>query len=85
MLSFEQIASLIVLCETLQGDDRHALLTLLSRETYNKLEGIKSSIRRTYNHRHVWGVNRATMKKGIEGARLLENHLIRIYQLDRTI
>lgn len=83
MLSFEQIASLIVLCETLQGDDRHALLTLLSRETYNKLEGIKNSIRRTYNHRHLWGVTMATMKKGIEGARLLEEHLIRIYQLDK--
>lgn len=83
MLSFEQIANLIVLCETLQGDDRHALLTLLSRETYNKLEGIKSSIIRTYKHRHLWGVNKATMKKGIAGARLLEKHLVRIYQLDK--
>ncbi len=83
MLSFEQIASLIVLCETLQGDDRHALLTLLGRETYNKLEDIKNSIRRTYNHRHLWGVSRATFKKGIAGARLLEKHLIRIYQLDK--
>lgn len=83
MLSFEQIASLIVLCETLQGDDRHALLTLLSRETYNKLEGIKNSIRRTYNHRHLWGVSRATFKIGIAGARLLEKHLVTIYQLDR--
>ena len=83
MLSFEQIASLIVLCETLQGDDRHALLTLLGRETYNKLEGIKNSIIRTYKHRHLWGVNKATMKKGIAGARLLEEHLIRIYQLDK--
>ncbi len=83
MLSFEQIASLIVLCETLKGEDKHALLTLLGREVYNKLEGIKSSIRRTYKHRHLWGVNKATMKKGIAGARLLEKHLIRIYQLGR--
>ncbi len=83
MLSFEQIANLIVLCETLQGDDRHALLTLLGRETYNKLEGIKNSIGRTYSHRHLWGVNKATMKKGIAGARLLEEHLITIYHLDR--
>ena len=83
MLTFEQIANLIVLCETLRGDDRHALLTLLGRETYNKLEGIKNSIRRTYKHRHLWGVNRATFKIGIAGARLLEKHLIRIYQLDR--
>ena len=83
MLSFEQIAGLIVLCETLKGEDKHALLTLLSRETYNKLEGIKSSIRRTYKHRHLWGVNRATLKKGIAGARLLEKHLITIYQLDK--
>ena len=83
MLTFEQIVSLIALCETLQGEDRHALLTLLSRETYNKLEGIKSSVRRTYNHRHLWGVNKATMKKGIAGARQLEEHLIRIYQLGR--
>ena len=28
MLTFEQIASLIALCETLQGDDRHALLSV---------------------------------------------------------
>ena len=83
MLSFEQIASLLVLCETLQGDDRHALLTLLGRETYNKLEGIKNSIRRTYNHRHLWGVSRSTLKTGIAGARLLEKHLFRIYQLDK--
>lgn len=83
MLTFEQIASLVILCETLQGDDRHALLTLLGRETYNKLEGIKSSIRRTYNHRHLWGVNRATFKIGIAGARLLEKHLVTIYQLDK--
>ena len=83
MLSFEQIAGLIVLCETLKGDDRHALLTLLSRETYNKLEGIKSSIMHTYKHRHLWGVNRATFKIGIAGARQLEEHLIRIYQLGR--
>jgi hypothetical protein len=83
MLTFEQIASLIVLCETLQGDDKHALLTLLGRETHNKLEGIKNSIRRTYNHRHLWGVNKATMKKGIAGARILEKHLVTIYQLDK--
>ena len=83
MLTFEQIASLIVLCETLQGEDRHALLTLLSRETYNKLEGIKNSIRRTYGHRHLWGVNRATFKIGIAGARQLEEYLVTIYQLDR--
>ena len=83
MLTFEQIASLIVLCETLKGDDRHALLTLLGRETHTKLEGIKNSIIRTYKHRHLWGVNRATLKKGIAGARLLEKHLVTIYQLDR--
>lgn len=83
MLTFEQIASLIVLCETLKGEDKHALLTLLGRETYNKLEGIKNSIGRTYSHRHLWGVNRATFKIGIAGARLLEKHLITIYQLDR--
>ena len=83
MLSFEQIASLIVLCETLQGEDRHALLTLLGRETHNKLEGIKNSIRRTYKHRHLWGVSRNTLTVGIAGARLLEKHLFRIYQLDK--
>ena len=82
MLTFEQIASLIVLCETLQGDDKHALLTLLGRETHNKLEGIKKSISRTYKHRHLWNVSRATFKIGIAGARLLEKHLITIYQLD---
>ena len=83
MLTFEQIASLIVLCETLQGDNRHALLTLLGREVYNKLDGINNSIRGTYKHWHMWGVTRANFKIGIAGARLLEKHLIRIYQLDR--
>ena len=83
MLTFEQIANLIVLCETLRGEDRHALLTLLGRETYNKLEGIKNSLRRTYKHRHLWGVSRETFKVGIAGARVLEQHLITIYQLDR--
>jgi len=83
MLSFEQIANLIVLCETLKGEDKHALLTLLGREVYNKLEGIKSSIRHTYKHRHLWGVTRATFKTGITGARQLEEHLVTIYQLDR--
>ena len=83
MLTFEQIANLIVVSSSLQGEDRHALLTLLGRETYNKLEGIKTSIRRTYKHRHLWGVSRSTLKTGIAGARLLEKHLFRIYQLDK--